>query len=186
MKTIFSAIRLTLISMVLFAIIYPLVITGFAQLAPNKGKGETVTVNGKTVGYKLLGQSFTADKYFWSRPSAVAYNSAGSGGSNKGATNAEYLATVQSRIDTFMVHNPEVKKSAITAEMVTASGSGLDPDLSPESARIQVKRIAAARHIGEDKILALIQSKTQKPLLGLFGPEAVNVLALNVALDELK
>ncbi|PLK44842.1 K(+)-transporting ATPase subunit C [Emticicia sp. TH156] len=186
MKTIFSAVRLTLISMVLFAVIYPLVITGFAQLAPHKGKGETVTVNGKTVGYKLLGQSFTADKYFWSRPSAVAYNSAGSGGSNKGATNAEYLATVQSRIDTFMVHNPEVPKAAITAEMVTASGSGLDPDISPESARIQVKRIAAARHIGEDKILALIQSKTQKPLLGLFGPEAVNVLALNVALDELK
>lgn len=186
MNTIFSAIRLTLISMVLFAVVYPLVITGFAQLAPNKGKGETVSINSKTVGYKLLGQSFTEDKYFWSRPSAVGYNSAGSAGSNKGATNADYLATVQSRIDTFMVHNPQVPKAAITAEMVTTSGSGLDPDITPESARIQVKRIAAARHIAEDKILDLIESHTQKPLLGLFGPKAVNVLALNVALDGLR
>ena len=186
MKTIFSAIRLTLISMVLLAVIYPLIITGFAQLAPDQGKGETVSINGKTVGYKLLGQSFTADKYFWSRPSAVGYNAAGSAGSNKGATNADYLVTVQSRIDTFMVHNPQVSKSAITAEMVTASGSGLDPDISPESARIQVKRIAAARKVPEQKILVLIESHTQKPLLGLFGPEAVNVLELNVALDALK
>jgi len=186
MKTIFSAIRLTLISMVLFAVIYPLIITGFAQFAPNKGKGETVSINGKTVGYKLLGQSFTEDKYFWSRPSAVGNNAAGSAGSNKSPSNADYLATVQTRIDTFMVHNPQVSKSAITAEMVTASGSGLDPDISPASAIIQVKRIAAARHINEDKILALIESNTKQPLLGLFGPDAVNVLALNVGLDELK
>lgn len=186
MKNLFSAIRLTLISMVLLGFIYPLIITGFAQLAPNQGKGEIIQVNGKTVGYQKLGQSFTADKYFWSRPSAVAYNSAGSAGSNKGPTNADYLANVQSRIDTFLVHNPGVGKSQITSEMVTASGSGLDPDISPVSARIQVKRIADARKISEDKILALIESHTHKPLLGLFGPATINVLELNVGLDALK
>ncbi len=186
MKNLFSAIRLTLVSMVLFAIIYPLIITGFAQLVPNKGKGEIIQVNGKTVGYKQLGQSFTADKYFWGRPSAVAYNAAGSAGSNKAPSNPDYLATVQARIDSFRVHNPKIPQSAITAEMVTASGSGLDPDISPASARIQVKRIAEARRISADKILALINAHTKKPILGLFGPETINVLALNVELDEMK
>lgn len=186
MKNIFSAIRLTLVTMVLFAVLYPLAITGFAKLAPNQGKGEVVQINGKTVGYLLLGQSFTTDKYFWSRPSAAGYNAASSAGSNKGPSNADYLATVQARIDTFAVHNPKIAKSAITAEMVTASGSGLDPDISPESAKIQVKRIADARKIPEDKILALIESHIRKPFLGLFGPETINVLELNVGLDELK
>jgi K+-transporting ATPase ATPase C chain len=186
MKTLFSAIRLTLISMVLFAVIYPLLITGIAQLAPNQGKGEIIQVNGKTIGYQKLGQSFTEDKYFWSRPSAVGYNAAGSAGSNKGPTNADYLATVQTRIDTFLVHNPKVEKSQIPSEMVTASGSGLDSDISPESAKIQIKRIADVRKISEDKIQALIDSHTQKPLLGLFGPETINVLELNVGLDKLK
>ena len=186
MKTLFSAIRLTLISMILFAVIYPLLITGIAQFTPNQGKGEVIQVNGKTVGYQKLGQSFTADKYFWSRPSAVAYNAAGSAGSNKGPTNAEYLATVQARIDTFLVHNPKIVKSQIPSEMVTASGSGLDPDISPASARIQVKRIADARKIPEDKIMALINSHTHKPLLGIFGTETINVLELNVGLDGLR
>lgn len=186
MKTLFSSIRLTLVSMVLFAVIYPLLITGIAQLSPNQGKGEIIQVKGKTVGYRKLGQSFTDDKYFWSRPSAVAYNSASSGGSNKGPTNADYLTTVQARIDTFLVHNPKVEKSQIISEMVTASGSGLDPDISPASAKIQVKRIAEVRKISEDRILYLIDSHTQKPLLGLFGTETINVLELNVGLDELR
>lgn len=183
MKNIFSALRLTLISMVLFGIVYPLIITGFAQLAPNRGKGEIIQANGRTVGYHKLGQAFTADKYFWSRPSAAGYNSAASAGSNKGPTNTDYLATVQARIDTLLLHNPKIVKSQIISEMVTASGSGLDPDISPASAKIQVKRIAEIRKISEDKILALIESHTQKPL---FGPETINVLALNVGLDALK
>ncbi|RFS14406.1 K(+)-transporting ATPase subunit C [Emticicia sp. C21] len=186
MKTLFSAIRLTLVSMVLFAVVYPLLITGIAQLAPNHGKGEIIQLNGKTVGYQKLGQSFTNDKYFWSRPSAVGYNATGSAGSNKGPTNADYLATVQARIDTFLVHNPKIEKSQIPSELVTASGSGLDPDISPASARIQIKRIADARKIPEVKVMALINSYTQKPLLGIFGPETINVLELNVALDGLK
>ena len=158
---------------------------GIAQLAPNKGDGFTATGNGKTY-YANIGQKFTDDKYFWSRPSAVDYNAAGSGGSNKGPDNPDYLATVQTRIDSFMVHNPGVKKSDIPSEMVTASGSGLDPDLSPGAAYIQAARIAKARNISEDKIKTIIAQNIQKPLLGILGPEKVNVLKLNMALNDLK
>jgi len=138
------------------------------------------------VGYALIGQKFTDDKYFWSRPSAVDYNAAGSAGSNKGPTNPEYLKQVQDRIDTFLAHNPGVRKEDIPAELVTASGSGEDPDLSPAAAKVQVKRIAAIRKIDENKIDALIEQHTEGPLLGFLGPSKVNVLKLNVALDELK
>jgi K+-transporting ATPase ATPase C chain len=180
------ATRLTIVCIVVFIIIYPLLIFGIAQAAPNTGKGETVSLNGKVVGYKSEGQKFTADKYFNSRPSAVDYNAAGSAGSNKGPTNPDYLKTVQERIDTFLVHNPGVKKEEISSELVTASGSGLDPDLSPAAAKVQVKRIAAVRKKDESKLMALVVTHTQKPLLGLFGTEKVNVLELNIALDELK
>ena len=149
-------------------------------------KGQTVAVNGKVVGYYLEGQHFTHDNYFWSRPSAVAYNAAGSGGSNKGPTNPDYLKQVQDRIDSFMVHNPGIDKGAIPSEMVTASGSGLDPDLSPAGATVQVKRIAAARKMDEQRIRELIAAHTQQPLLGLLGTSKVNVLALNIALDALQ
>jgi len=185
-QNILPAIRLTIVCIVAFIVIYPLLIFGIAQAAPAKGKGETVTVNNKTVGYTLEGQNFTEDKYFYSRPSAVGYNAAGSAGSNKGPTNPDYLQTVQDRIDTFLVHNPAVKKEDIPSELVTASGSGLDPDLSPAAAKVQVKRIAAVRNIDENKLTALVDAHTEKPLLDLFGTEKVNVLALNIALDELK
>jgi K+-transporting ATPase ATPase C chain len=136
--------------------------------------------------YTNIGQKFTDDKYFWSRPSAVDYNSAGSGGSNKGPTNPEYLALVQSRIDTFLAHNPGVKKSEIPSELVTASGSGQDPNLSPQGAMVQVSRIAKTRNIQEEKLFALINEHVEKPLLNLFGTTKVNVLKLNLALDNLK
>src|SRR5437762_1993740 len=140
MKKYFSpSIKLTLTLIVICAIIFPLFIAAVGKLVPGGGKGETVLVNGKVVGYANVGQKFTQDKYFWSRPSAVDYNAAGSAGSNKGATNPDYLKLVQDRIDSFLVHNPSVKKDEIPAELVTASGSGLDPDLSPYAAKIQVK-----------------------------------------------
>ena len=172
--------------LVLLAVIYPLLVAGIARLAPGEGKGETVTVNGKVVGYKLIGQKFTEDRYFNSRPSAVDYNAAGSAGSNKGPSNPDYLKTVQARIDTFLVHNPGVDKAAIPAELVTASGSGLDPDLSPAGAQIQVARIAKVRGLSANRLTQLVDEQTEGPLLGVFGPAKVNVLALNVALDELK
>jgi len=179
------ALRLTLVTIVFFCGIYTLVILGIAQAAPAKGDGVTVSVNGKVVGYALEGQSFTQDKYFYSRPSAVSYNGAGSAGSNKGPSNPDYLQQVKDRIDSFMVHNPGVTKAEIPSELVTASGSGLDPDISPIAAKIQVKRIAAVRHVTEDKLNALIDANTEKPLLGLLGTAKVNVLALNIALDAL-
>jgi K+-transporting ATPase ATPase C chain len=163
-----------------------LLIAAIARLAPGSGKGETISVNGKIVGYANVGQKFTKDKYFNSRPSAVDYNAAGSAGSNKGPSNPDYLKTVQDRIDTFLVHNPGIKKEQIPADMVTASGSGLDPDISPAGAYVQVKRIATVRNLSEEKVKALVDAHVEKPFLRLFGPSKVNVLKLNVALDALK
>jgi len=192
MKTnILPALKLTVICILFFVGAYTLVVWVTGQLiAPNNGKGETIgyvnSSNDLQYGFVNIGQSFTADRYFWSRPSAVGYNAAGSGASNKGPTNEEYLATVQARIDTFISHNPTVKKSEIPVEMVTASGSGLDPHISPNAAMIQVSRIAKVRNIQEDKIIALVNEQTEKPLLGMFGPSRVNVLKLNLALNNLK
>jgi K+-transporting ATPase ATPase C chain len=183
-ENILPAIRLTIICILFFCGVYTLFVWGIAQAAPAKGNGETMTVNGKVVGYKLIGQKFTDNKYFWSRPSAVDYNAAGSGGSNKGPTNPDYLKTVQDRIDSFLVHNPGIKKEEIPSELVTASGSGQDPDLSPAAAYIQIKRIASVRNIPEEKIKALVIQHIEKPLLGLFGTERVNILNLNIALDK--
>jgi K+-transporting ATPase ATPase C chain len=184
-KHILSGIKLTAVCLVFFSGIYTLFVLGIAQIAPNQGKGEIVEVNGKKQ-YSNIGQSFTYSKYFNSRPSAVAYNAAGSGGSNKGPSNPEYLAEVQKRIDTFLIQNPEIKKSDIPADLVTASGSGLDPNISVPAAKVQVKRIAKIRNINEQKLVLLIAENTEKPLLGLFGPEKINVLQLNIALDKLK
>lgn len=185
-KYILPSIKLTLVMIVLLALVYPILIAAVGKMAPGAGKGETVTVNGKVVGYALVGQKFTEDKYFQGRPSAVDYNAAGSAGSNKGPSNPDYLKVVQERIDSFLVHNPGVKKEDIPAELVTASGSGLDPDLSPAAARIQVKRVAAVRKLDESKLVTLVDQQTECPFLGLFGPSKVNVLELNVALDKLK
>lgn len=184
MKNIISIIKFTILIVILFAVIYPLTILGIAQFAPNQGKGETISVNGKVVGYQKIGQKFDKANYFWGRPSAVDYNAAGSGGSNKGASNADYLALVQKRIDTFLVVHPYLKKSEIPADMVTASGSGLDPNISPQGALIQVKRVANARKLSEEKVKQLVEKMSNKPKV--MGTETVNVLELNIALDQLK
>jgi K+-transporting ATPase ATPase C chain len=188
MKHILPALRLTLVSVFFFCVVYTLLIWGIAQAAPNKGGGETVTVNGKVVGFALEGQNFTQDKYFWSRPSKAGngYDATSGSGSNKGPSNPDYLADVQAHIDTFMVHNPDVKKEDIPSDLVTYSASGLDPDISPDAAYIQVARISKIRSLSLDKLNALVESHVQKPLLGLFGTEKVNVLQLNIALDNLK
>jgi len=185
-KNVLISVRLTIAMIILCAVLFPLLIAAIGKATPGGGKGKTISANGRVVGYELVGQKFTQDKYFWSRPSAVDYNAAGSAGSNKGPSNPDYLKIVQDRIDTFLVHNPGVKREEIPADLVTASGSGLDPDISPASAYVQVKRVAAIRHITEDKVKALVDAHVDKPFLGIFGPSRVNVLKLNVALDELK
>lgn len=184
-ENIIPAIRLTLFCAVFFSGVYTLSILGIAQLAPNQGKGKVVSVNGKNQHINVA-QKFTENKYFWSRPSAVDYNAAGSGGSNKGTNNPDYLAEVETRIDTFLLKNPSVQKNEIPSELVTASGSGLDPDISVQGAKVQAKRIAVARKISEEKVLEIIQKNTEKPLLGMLGTEKLNVLQLNIELDNLK
>ncbi len=176
---------MTVVLLVLFVVIYPLSVWAIAQLAPNNGKGEVVSYK-QSKGYANIGQSFRDDNYFLGRPSAVDYNAAGSGASNKGASNAEYLAVVQGRIDTFLMKNPTVNKSQVPVDLVTASGSGLDPNISVASAKIQIARVQKARNISEEKLNSLIDSNTEKPFLGVFGPTKVNVLKLNIALDQLK
>ena len=185
-QNILPAIRLTIVCIVFFIGIYSLLILGAAQAAPGKGKGETVTADNRVVGWKLLGQKFTDDKYFQSRPSAVDYNAAGAGGSNKGPSNPDYLKDVQNRIDSFLVHNPAVKKADIPSDLVTASGAGLDPDISVQGATVQVSRIAAIRKLPVEKINALVEKSIEAPLAGLFGTKKVNVLQLNIELDKLK
>src|SRR5580658_729045 len=149
-KYILPSLKLTLVLIVICSVLYPLLVAMVGWLLPGQGNGETVEYNGKVVGYANIGQKFTDDKYFWSRPSAVAYNAMGSGGSNKGPGNPDYLKDVQAHIDTFLAHNPGVSRTDIPVELVTYSGSGLDPDLSPAGARIQVKRISVVRHLSED------------------------------------
>lgn len=166
--------------------LYPLVIAGIGKFTPGKGDGETVSYNGRVVGYANEGQKFTQDKYFWSRPSAANYAANAGAGSNKGPANLDYLKDVKARIDTFLKHNPDVRREEIPAELVTASGSGLDPDLSPAGAKVQVARIAKIRDISAEQVIKIINDNTQQPLLGLFGPPRVNVLKMNVALDQLK
>lgn len=182
-KNLLISVKLTLLMIILCAVVYPLLIAGIGKAAPGGGKGETLSVNGKVVGYKNIGQKFTEDKYFWGRPSAVDYNAAGSAGSNKGPSNPDYLQIVKDRIDSFLVHNPGVKKEEIPADLVTASGSGLDPHISPASAFVQVKRVAAVRNLPEEKLRTLVEQQVEKTIL---GPSVVNVLKLNIALDNLK
>lgn len=185
-KYIIPSLRLTGVLLVILCIIYPLFIALAGGFFKGNGGGEKVTKDGKVVGYAALGQSFTKPEYFWGRPSAVDYNAAGSGGSNKGPSNEEYLKQVSDRIDTLLKYNPTLRKADIPADIVTASGSGLDPDISAQAAKIQISRVAAYRKIDVNILTKLVADHTEKPLLGLLGPTKVNVLKLNVALDELK
>lgn len=185
-KYILQSIRLTLVLMVLLCVIYPLAIAFAGKFSKGEGSGEKVTRDGKVVGYALIGQSFTNPEYFWGRPSAVGYNAAGSAGSNKGPSNPDYLKDVASRIDTLLKYHPGLNRADIPADLVTASGSGLDPDISVEGANIQVQRVAEYRKLDEKQVRDLVEQHTQKPLLGLFGPTSINLLKLNLALDNIK
>lgn len=185
-QNLFISLRITAVLLVLCCILYPALILLSAKAMPGSGEGRKLYIDGKPAGYLQIGQSFTADRYFQGRPSAIAYNAAGSGGSNKGPSNPEYLKTVNDRIDSFLVHNLGIQRQQLPAELVTASGSGLDPHISPEAAKIQVKRIAAIRKLEERQLVNLIDSLTEKPFAGLIGPAVVNVLELNLALDRIK
>ena len=189
MKNLMKSIRVTLVFCAFFSVCYILVLWIFAQFAaPGEGgNAETVNLNGKVVGVANVGQVFTKDVFFWGRPSCAGdgYDGTSSAGSNKGVTNEEYLAEVEARVDTFLIHHPYLKREDVPAEMVTASASGLDPNITPECAYVQVKRVADARGMNESDVKAIVDKMIEKPLLGLFGPAKINVLKLNVALEEI-
>lgn len=186
-STLFKSFKLTIAFSLLFSICYIFVLWIFAQVAgPNKGNAEVLELDGKIVGAANVGQNFTEDIYFWGRPSCAGdgYDASSSAGSNKGPSNEEYLSEVKARIDTFLVHHPYLTREEVPAEMVTASASGLDPDISPKAAYVQVQRVAQARGLSPESVMALVSANTEGPLLGLFGPEKVNVLKLNIALEK--
>lgn len=178
---------LSVVCIGLFSFAYPFLLKGVALLGTTHGgDGQVVKADGKVVGYELIGQQFTFDRYFNGRPSAVDYNAAGTGGSNKGPIDSTYLKTVQARIDSILAQNPDITKEDIPTDMVTASGSGLDPDFSPQAAYMQIPRISKVRDISEDRLRVLVKNHIEGPLLGFLGPQArINVLKLNVALDKL-
>ena len=169
-------------------IVYPLIVTAFAQLFPNKAAGSVIEVNGKAVGSELIGQPFSDPKYFWSRPSATSpqpYNGASSSGSNLGPTNKALAEAVADRIKALREADPG-NKAPVPADLVTASASGLDPHISPEAAHFQVSRVAKARGLTEERIQELLDRHIEARTFGLLGEPRVNVLKLNLALDALK
>lgn len=187
MKNFWISIRITLAMCLLLGVGYVLVLRGVSAVAgPSGGQAETLTFDGRTVGAANVGQQFTDTRYFWGRPSAVDYNGGGSGGSNKAATNPEYLAEVERRVQDFLAAHPYLTREEVPSEMVTASGSGLDPDISPRGAQVQVRRVAEARGLDAAAVRHLVDSLTQRPWLGLFGTEKVNVLRLNIALETMQ
>lgn len=180
-----SLAALTLIT----GLVYPLVVTGVAQvLFPQQANGSLILIDGRPVGSSLIGQPFDAPKYFWGRPSATSpypYNAAASSGSNLGPTNAALIKAVQTRIDALKSADPD-NPLPLPVDLVTASGSGLDPHISPASAAYQVRRVARARGMAEAMVRQLVTQHTEGRQLGILGEPRVNVLTLNLALDTVK
>jgi K+-transporting ATPase ATPase C chain len=173
---------------ILTGIVYPVLVTGIAQLVfPWKANGSLVKKNGNFIGSFLIGQSFSDPRYFYSRPSATSpfpYNGEASSGSNMGPSNPDFIATVKERVLNF--HRIDTSNHLIPVDLATASGSGLDPDISPYAAFYQIPRIAKLRNMPESEIKQLIERLIQKRQFSIFGESRVNVLQLNLALDELK
>jgi K+-transporting ATPase ATPase C chain len=183
-QTSIQAIRALIAFTVITGVAYPLIVTGIAQMAFNdQANGSLVEKDGKVLGSSLIGQPFSGPKYFWSRPSATSpmpYNGAASSGSNQGPTNPALKDAVAERIKALGGKTP------VPADLVTASGSGLDPHISPAAAEYQIERVAKARNLAEDKLRALVAQHTEGRQLGILGEPRVNVLELNLALDTLR
>jgi len=185
--------RAALVSLALLTIVtglaYPAIVTGIAQVAfPYRATGSLVVKDGKTLGSELIGQPFDDPKYFWARPSATtpfAYNAGSSSGSNLSPTNADLVKAVQARVDALRAADPG-NTAPVPVDLVTASGSGLDPHISPAAALYQTARVAKARKMDRDAVRELVERHTQGRWLGVFGEPRVNVLELNLALDGIR
>ncbi len=182
-KNLIISILMTIVTTVLLGLVYPLVVTGLAQvLFKDKANGQLITKNGDVVGSRIIGQAFIGPGYFHSRPSAAGngYDAANSGGSNYGPTNQKLIDRVQASVSDLQKENPG---TPIPTDLVTTSASGLDPDISPAAADFQVPRIAHQRGLSEDAVRQLIQQHTLGRQIGFMGEPRVNVLELNLALD---
>jgi K+-transporting ATPase ATPase C chain len=184
-----QAVACIVVFTVITGVIYPLIVTGVAQLVfPRQANGSLIINNGKTVGSSLIGQSFNNPKYFWSRPSAtspIAYNAANSSGSNLGPLNPALAENVKARIAQLKAADA-ASKPLVPVDLVTASASGLDPDISPASAEYQVARVAKARNLDDTEVRELVVKLTKSRQFGILGEPRVNVLGLNLALDNLR
>jgi len=183
------ALRMLVVLTVITGVAYPLLVTGIAQLVfPRQANGSLVESGGKTIGSTLIGQPFSDPKYFWSRPSATSpqpYNAMASSGSNQGPRNPALTDAVKDRIKALRDADPD-SKAPVPADLVTASASGLDPEISVAAAEFQLHRVAKARGLDEDKVRALVTANTSGRTFGILGEPRVNVLALNLALDQAK
>jgi K+-transporting ATPase ATPase C chain len=194
MKKLFSELRSAVMVTLIFAVVccglYPLVVFGVAQVFfRDQANGSLIVdADGTVHGSKLLGQQFTADKYFQSRPSAAGngYDASSSGGSNLGPTSSNLVTAITQRIADYRTGNGLATNALVPADAVTASGSGLDPHISLHNAELQAPRVAKARNVSVEKVLALVRANTDPASLGLLGEPGVNVLELNLALDSLK
>jgi potassium-transporting ATPase KdpC subunit len=193
-KEFATQLRVSLMFMLVFTVLcgmlYPGVVTVIGQaLFSKQAGGSLIVVDGKTVGSELIGQPFDDPKYFWSRPSATspfAYNAANSSGSNLGPTNPAFISGIKANVDAARKANPDMANAPVPMDLVTASGSGLDPHISPAAAEYQAARVAKARKMDLAKVEGLIAQNTQGRWLGFIGDPGVNVLKLNLALDGLK
>ena len=186
-KQLRPAAMMLLLLTVLTGVVYPLIVTGIAQLAfPRQANGSLVLSGEKLAGSLLLGQANDDPGYFWPRPSATSYGTLPSGGSNLGPTSADLAAAVAQRAADFRTVHGLAADVVVPVEMLFASGSGLDPHISPDAARLQVGRVAAERGLDAARVAELVETHVERPQLGFLGEPRVNVLALNLALDELQ
>jgi len=180
------AITLLALLTVITGVIYPLTVTGLAQVIfPHQVNGSLIVIDGKIYGSELIGQQFDDPKYFWGRPSAAGYNAAASTGSNLGPNNPSLEEAIQARIDALHAADPD-NPLPIPVDLVTASASGLDPHISVASALYQVRRVASARGLSEAEVTSLVEEFTEGRQFGIFGEPRVNVLPLNLALDGIQ
>ena len=179
MKTVIQSLRIYIVLTLLTGILYPLAMTGVAQLLfPKQANGSRIVENGKLIGSDLLVQKFESPRYFWPRPSAADYATVASGASNKGPTSTDLKKSIDERREKFGNDAP--------VDLLTASGSGLDPHISPESARLQIQRVADARKMSIQQVSSLVDQTMEPPQFGFLGEPRVNVLRLNQALDQLR